>query len=56
LGGLQFYNEDTHHSLFALPNYIRDMLKTEQKPIRKGDTLPVPAGSKRNLSLYESGS
>jgi spermidine synthase len=53
LPGLQFYNEDTHHSLFALPNYIRDLIKTEQQPIRKGDTLPVPAGSKRNLAVYE---
>lgn len=54
LPGLQFYNEDTHHSLFALPNYVREMIKNEQKPIRKGDTLPVPAGSKRNLKLIES--
>jgi spermidine synthase len=53
LPGLQFYNEDTHHSLFALPNYIRDLIRTEQQPIRKGDTLPVPAGSKRNLAVYE---
>jgi spermidine synthase len=53
LPGLQFYNEDTHHSLFALPNYIRDVIRTEQQPIRKGDTLPVPAGSKRNLAVYE---
>lgn len=53
LPDLQFYNEDTHHSLFALPNYVREMIKTEQSPIRKGDTLPVPAGSKRNLVLYE---
>lgn len=54
LGKLQFYNEDTHHSLFALPNYVREMIKDEQKPIRKGDTLPVPAGSKRNLNLFEA--
>lgn len=54
LPALKFYNEDTHHSLFALPNYIRDMLKTEQEPIRKGDTLPVPAGSKRNLAICEA--
>lgn len=53
LPGLSFYNEDTHHALFALPNYIREMLKAEQVPIRKGDSLPVPAGSKRNLVLYE---
>jgi spermidine synthase len=55
LSKLQFYNEDTHHSLFALPNYVREMIKNEQTPIRKGDSLPVPAGSKRNLSLYEAG-
>jgi spermidine synthase len=51
---LQFYNEDVHHALFALPNYVRDMIKAEQQPIRKGDTLPVPAGSKRNLFLTET--
>ncbi|MBV6492151.1 MAG: Polyamine aminopropyltransferase [Turneriella sp.] len=53
LGELKFYNEDTHHSLMALPNYVRTMLAQKQTPIHKGDTLPVPAGSKRNLHLYE---
>lgn len=53
LPDLSFYNEDTHHALLALPNYIRAMLEKEQAPIRKGDSLPVPAGSKRNLVLYE---
>jgi len=50
---LHFYNENTHHSLFALPNYVLEIIKAEQEPIRRGDTLPVPAGSKRNLVIYE---
>jgi spermidine synthase len=50
---LRFYNEDTHHALLALPNYVQEMIKSEQQPIRKGDSLPVPAGSKRNLLVYE---
>ncbi|MCX7633882.1 MAG: hypothetical protein N2Z22_11180, partial [Turneriella sp.] len=53
LAGLQFYNDDTHFALFALPNYIRSLLEPQQAPIRRGDTLPVPAGSKRNLVIYE---
>ncbi|HRP69748.1 MAG TPA: hypothetical protein PLY93_09485, partial [Turneriella sp.] len=53
LPSLKFYNEDTHHSLMALPNYVREMLHQKQEPIHKGDTLPVPAGSKRNLYLFE---
>ncbi|MCS6984489.1 MAG: polyamine aminopropyltransferase [Leptospiraceae bacterium] len=50
---LQFYNPDMHHALLSLPNYILDLLKTPQEPLRSGESLPVPAGSKRNLRLVE---
>lgn len=53
LPALDFYNAEMHHALLALPNYILKLLETEQTPIRSGDTLPVPAGSKRNLKLFE---
>lgn len=53
LKDLEFYNPDTHFALLALPNYIQKLLEKPQSPIRKGDTLPVPAGSERNLRIIE---
>jgi len=53
LSHLQFYNEDTHFSLMALPNYVQDILRAETPIINSGDSLPEPAGSRRNLVIAE---
>ncbi|MCB1202538.1 MAG: polyamine aminopropyltransferase [Leptospiraceae bacterium] len=53
LPDLQFYNADTHFSLMSLPNWIQKLLAEKQTPIHSGDSLPVPAGSIRNLVLSE---
>lgn len=39
IGELQFYNENTHFSLMALPNYVKDILAKERPPYT-ADSLP----------------
>lgn len=38
---LQFYNEDTHYALLAMPNYVKNLLAKEQEPYTKNDTIAI---------------
>lgn len=39
LPDLRFYNEDTHFSLLAIPNYVKDILAKGAKPYTRNDTV-----------------
>ena len=39
---LQYYNGDTHRGMFAVPNYIRDILARESRPITENDPMDEP--------------
>ncbi len=39
---LQYYNGDTHRALFALPNYVRDILARPDKPITAEAPMDEP--------------
>ncbi len=39
LRDLQLYNGATHHAMLAQPNFVRDLLKCDGRPIRQGDVL-----------------
>jgi len=39
---LQFYNGDTHRAVFALPNYVREILARPARPITADDPMDEP--------------
>jgi spermidine synthase len=39
---LQYYNGDTHRAVFALPNYVRDILGRAARPISASDPMDEP--------------
>lgn len=40
LEALRYYNGAVHRALFALPNYVRDLLARPAEPVRLGEALP----------------
>ena len=45
---LQYYNGDTHQGVFALPNYVRDLLTADLRPITELDPMDEPGLDPRN--------
>ncbi|NIO39803.1 MAG: polyamine aminopropyltransferase, partial [Burkholderiales bacterium] len=39
---LQYYNGDTHRAVFALPNYVRDILARPSRPITAATPMDEP--------------
>ena len=42
LSHLQYYNGDTHQGVFGLPNYVRDILDLNLRPITEQDPMDEP--------------
>ncbi|MES0491575.1 MAG: polyamine aminopropyltransferase [Leptospirales bacterium] len=53
LTDLQFYNEKTHSSLLAMPNYVQELLATPQKPFTKNNLPQIEQDYTENLAIFE---
>ena len=45
---LQYYNGDTHQGVFALPNYVRDLLSADLRPITELAPMDEPGLDPQN--------
>jgi spermidine synthase len=48
IADLQYYNADTHHGVFALPNYVRNLVLADPRPITKQDPMDEPGLDPKN--------
>ncbi|OUT79469.1 MAG: spermidine synthase [Betaproteobacteria bacterium TMED22] len=48
INDLQYYNGDTHQGVFALPNYVRDLLMGNLRPITEQDPMDEPGLDPQN--------